>query len=279
MASVGSSDASSENKTEFNQEVWDQQSEYLKNLYEQAGGLFNTTLSGMQGLMPTTVSNMQSVSSTMNPYWEQQMQGGAYRDMDLQNQLMSSLNQSMNAPSNTSQIYAQMMGGEGNTYADAMRDQYVQDATRAQENMLANLDARAAAAGMSGGSRHGIATAQGMDDINRNLQANMANLGYGTFDKDLQNKLNIASMADSNTLARQQMMGNMINQQNQSMQGGLNFGGQMQGAYMNPMQAYMTPWQAMGAYQNTLGAPTVLSSASAGGESDSGGWGASVGAK
>ena len=189
--------------------------------------------------------------------------------MGLQNQLMGSLNQSMNQPSAMSQINAMTMGGEGNNYADAMKDQYIQDANRAQENMLANTDARAAASGMSGGSRHGMMQGLGMEGINDSLQSNLAKTGYDTFDADLQRKLDIAQQADQGNLARQQMMSGMIGQQNQAQQGAIQGGQNMQNINMGQYAPQMMPWDAMGQYGNVIGRPTILGSGSQSGSSGS----------
>jgi hypothetical protein len=120
---------------------------------------------------------------------------------------------------------------------------------------------------MSGGSRHGIATSQGMYDINSNLQKNLADTGYNTFDKDLANKLNIAQQADQGTLARQQLMSNMLGQQQGVQTGALNAGGQMQNLGMGSMAPTMMPWQNMSNYANSIGSPTVLSSGGSSGNS------------
>ena len=264
--SSSKSDSSSESGMQFDQNVWSPQGSALTDLYGQAGSLFGQSNEGMQNLTPGATQQMQGVFDQSNPAWQQQMQGGAFQGMDLQGQYNDLMSQGPNQTSNMQDINAMIMGGSGNNYADAMRDQYTQDATRAQQNMLGNLDARAAASGMSGGSRHGTATAQGMDDINRNLQSNMANVGYQTFDKDLDRKLSIAQQADSNNLARyQSQLGsaqNMLGAQQGAMQGGLNYGGQMQNLGMGQFAPQMAPWQAMNAYGGAIGAPTVLSSGS-----------------
>lgn len=266
--SSSKSDSDSSSQSSFDQDVWGPQGDALQNLYGQAGNLFGDTNNQMQGLMPGATNQMQGVFDQANPAYQQQLSGGATADMGLQNSLMNSLNQSMNNPSMTSEINAMTMGGEGNNYADAMKDQYVQDANRASDNMMQNLDARAAASGMSGGSRHGTATAQGMQDINQNLQRNMAETGYNTFDKDLDRKLQIAGMADQNLLANQQMMAGMIGGQDTAQQGAINAGSQMQNLGMGQFAPSMMPWQSMGAYSQALGAPTVLGSGTMSGSAD-----------
>ena len=263
------SGSKSKSKSSFQDKVWGGQTGALQDLYGNAQDLFNQTNTGMQGLQPGATQNMQDTYNQVNPAYQEQLQGGAYRDMGLQNQLMGSLNQSMNQPSAMSQINAMTMGGEGNNYADAMKDQYIQDANRAQEQMLSGLDARAASSGMSGGSRHGIAQGLGMARVNDALQSNLAKTGYDTFDKDLTRKLDIAQQADQGNLARQQMMSGMIGQQNQAQQGAIQGGQNMQNINMGQYAPQMMPWDAMGQYGNVIGRPTILGSGSQSGSSGS----------
>ena len=265
--SASKSDSSSE--AGYQDRVWGGQKPYLKDLYGAAGNLFGNTNQGMQGMIPGAEQGMQDVYNQMQPGWQEQMQGGAYKDMGLQNQLMSSLNQSMNNPSAMSEINAMVMGGEGNNYADAMQEKYRRNMQDSNANMLQNLDARAAASGMSGGSRHGVAQAQGLAQNAGNYQEQMADLGYESFDKDLNRKLEIAGLADQNTLARQEMMSGMIGQQQGAMQGGLDFGQGMQNANMGQFAPSMMPWDAMSQYANAIGRPTILGSGEESGSSSS----------
>lgn len=112
---------------------------------------------------------------------------------------------------------------------------------------------------MSGGSRHGIATAQGMRDINQNLQRNMAQTGYDTFSQDLDRKLQIAQQADQGNLARQQMMSDMLANQQNTMAGGIGMGQQLYGL---GQEMFNLPWQNLQNYGAILGDPAVLSSGS-----------------
>jgi len=159
-----------------------------------------------------------------------------------------------------------IMGGQGNNYADAMKGNFMQDADLAQKQMLGNLDARAAASGMSGGARQGVAQAQGMQDINKNLQQNMANVGFQSFDKDLNRKLGIAQQADQNTFGRQQLMSNMLGNQQQTQNQGMQYG---QNLYGQAQGQQMMPWQQAGAFGNILGRPTVLGSGNSSGSGGS----------
>ena len=277
MGGASGSTSNSSNEGSYQDKVWGGQTGALQDLYQGAQDLFGKTNAGMQNLQGGATQNMQDTFNQANPAWQDQLQGGAYRDMGLQNQLMGSLNQSMNQPSAMSQINAMTMGGEGNNYADAMKDQYMQDAGRAQDKMLSNLDARAAGSMMSGGSRHGIAQGLGMEGINDQLQKNLAQTGYDTFDKDLTRKLGIAQQADQGNLARQQMMSGMIGQQNQAQQGAIQGGQNMQNINMGQYAPQMMPWDAMSQYGNVIGRPTILGSGSQSGSSDS--MSASVGGK
>jgi len=243
----------------YNQSVWDAQTPYLTSMYGDMNTLWDQTNPQLLAKIPEMSEWTKQIAETTDPYWKNMMEGGVYQDMDLQNQLMRSINTSLNNPSATSEINAMIMGGEGNNYADAMRDQYMQDASGAHQNMLRNMDARAAGSGMSGGSRHGTAIQGGMKDINANLQRQMAQTGYETFDKDLQRKLAIAGQADQNTLAQQQMMQSMLGQQQQAAAGGLSYANDMQNIAMGTLAPYYAPWQMAGQYSAAMGGPTVLS--------------------
>jgi hypothetical protein len=214
-------------------------------------------------------------------------------------ELMTSLNNSLNrefkpsGPTNTQRIYNMIMGGEGNNYADAMKGQYLADADLAQKQMLSNLDARAAASGMTGSSREGIAQGLGLQGINRNLQEQLAKTGYETFDKDLGNKLSIAEQADTNNLTREGMylgdtaraqglgfdelnnsrnatladrtgardaMGNLIGAKETTSGNALSFSDAIQNLGMGILEPLMAKWGNFGGYANAIGGPTVLNS-------------------
>ena len=270
MASAGGGgqQSSSSNQSQFQQQIPKWQSDALTQMYNAAAGTYGNVGNTINQQMGGAQDYINQTNRAAMPEWQNQLAGGVYQGMDNANRLSQSLQQSLNAPTNTQSIYAQMMGGQGNTYADAMKAGYAADANRATANMLSNLDARATASGMSGGSRHGTATSQGMYDINSNLQKNLADVGYNTFDKDLQNKLNIAQQADQGTLARQQLMSNMLGQQQGVSTGALGMGQNMQNLGMGAFAPGMMPWQNISNYANALGSPTVLSSGSSSGKSN-----------
>lgn len=271
------SNSKANNQSSFNQTIPKWQEDALTKMYGSAASTFGSTGSAINARTPGVQTYIDQTNSAAMPEWQNQLNGGVYQGMDNANKLSESLRQSLNSPTNTQNIYGQMMGGNGNNYADAMKASYLGDANRATDNMLANLDSRAAASGMSGGSRHGVATSQGMYDINSNLQKNLAKTGYDTFDKDLNNKLSIASMADSGTLERQKMMAGMLEQQQGTSTGALNSGSNMQNLGMGSFAPTMMPWHNMSNYANSIGSPTVLSSGSSSGNSSAMGVGAGGG--
>ena len=84
-----------------------------------------------------------------------------------------------------------------NSYTDAMghdRRGRAEDAAA----VSGNLDARAAAAGMSGSSGYRDQVGRSMDDINQNAQNAMANIGYQSYNQGVQNQMNLANMMDQN---------------------------------------------------------------------------------
>lgn len=265
--SASGSKAKSNNSFNFNQKIPKWQASALTNMYNQASNLFGQTNSQAQSAIPGAQQYANNIRDMTTPAFQSALGGGVYNGLNIGNQLMGSLNQSLNSPSNTSQVYADIMGGSGNNYADAMKAKYISDADIAEKKMLSNLDARAAASGMSGSSRHGTAIAQAMQDINNNLQGNLAQVGYDTFDKDLANKLNIAQMADQNTLSRQQLLSDMLGQQQGTTNAGLNYSGNIQNLGMGQFAPMMVPWDMMSNYAAAIGSPTVLSSGQGSGNS------------
>lgn len=261
-ASLGGSrqSQSSNNNASMAQFVNPVQNAALANLYNVAAGVFQQN----QGNSGQATANAQKVFNSAMPTWQQQLNGGAYSSLGIGDNLMSSLNQTLNTPSNTQSLYAQIMGGRGNNYADAMKASYIGDANRAADNMMRTLDARATGSGMSGGSRHGLATAQGYYDINSNLQHELAKTGYDTFDKDLANKMQIATQADNNTLARQQLMSEMLGNQNNTAQSALNFGSNMQSLNADTMAP---SWQNASMLANIIGTPVQNSQGTSSGSS------------
>lgn len=266
----GMSKSDSQNKSmnsgSFNQNVWGGQKNALTGMYDKALGQFDTANQAYLGQMGSAIGQNNKVMGMLNPALKGQLAGGAYQNIDA-NKLQDQIYSSMQQPTNTQEINNLIMGGKGNNYADAMKGQYVQDANIATQNMLNNLDARASVAGMPGSSRQSIASGIGVQGINQNLQRNLAETGYNTFDKDLDRKLGIASQADQANLARQGMLSGMLQGKQNAMAGGMQFApqaGQMGGFNTGQASGLMG---LLGGLKGVIGDPTVLNSGNSFGNS------------
>ena len=263
----------SDSNTGFQSEVWGPQGDALKGLYGQLGNLFTQSNQGMQNQIPGAVNGMKGVTDAATPHWQKQMEGGAYSGMDLQGNYQNALQ----GGGNEQFMNEQIMGGAGNDYVDAMKDQMQQDSDDILGRSLAMTDARAAGNQLGGSSRHGLVQADQIQNSNRNLMDAQTRLGYDTFDKDMDRKMDIARNADRFDMARLDSTGQMLGDQNQAMQGGLKGSQGMQNLNMGQFAPYMAPWQAAGQYSQGIGAPTVLGSGS--GDSNSKGVGFGGGRK
>jgi hypothetical protein len=267
------------NNSSFAQNIPEFQKTALKQLYGQALKTFGQTNNATQQQVPGVSNYVNQVNNSALPEYQDSLQGGAYGDLGIGKSLMDSINRSDSGPSNTQQVYNGIMGGNGNSSLDAMRSSLEDTNTRLNGQQQAANAGVAEAAGMSGSSRQGVTDALNQSLNNKNLQNTEANLGYDTFNTDLNNKLGIAQAADSNTLARQQMMSGMLGQQQQTTNNALNQGSAMQNLGMGSFAPTMMPWQNMSNYANVIGSPTVLSSGSSygSGSSNSKGKGGGIG--
>lgn len=264
--SMSNSKNQSLNQGQFDQSIWATQVPALQAMWNSALGQFNRANQRYNKQMNTAVGQNNQVMGIANPALQSQLGGGAYANIDA-NRLQDQIYSSMQQPTNTQEINNMIMGGKGNNYADAMKGQYVQDANIATQNMLNNLDARASVAGLPGSSRQSITAAQGIGDINRNLQRNLAETGYNTFDKDLERKLAIAGQADQANLSRQGMLGDMLAGKQGAMSGGMQMAptiGQMGGFNTGQAAGLMGLLQGL---KGVIGDPTVLNSGSTYGSS------------
>jgi hypothetical protein len=269
--SLGKSESDESNQSQFNQNVWEPQGNALQGLYGQMGNLFNQTNNQVQGQIPGAVGQQQDVFNQANPAWQQQLGGGAFQGMDLQNQY----NQDRQGGGNEQFIDQSIMGGAGNNYADAMKNQLAGDSMDRLGRQYAQSDLRASNAGQSGSSRHGLLQADMARKEMDRLGEQQTGIGFNSFDKDLDRKLGIAQRADQFDMGRLQQSGNMLGQQQAAMQGGLGAGKGMQQLGMGQFAPSQVPWQAAGNYANSIGGPTILGSGSGSGDSSSKGFGMS----
>jgi hypothetical protein len=235
---------------------------WLENLYNNAGNLFSSQNNQMNGMMPGAINFQNQQAQGAAGANAGMQQGGVYGGLGIGNQLMDSLKQSQNTPSNMQQVNSMIMGGNGNTSLDAMKGSLEANAARSNQLNSATNSAQAAASGMSGGSRQGVMDSLNQDNTNRNLQSTEADLGYKAFDSDLNRKLGIAQQADTNTFNRQNLMSGMLGQQQGAVNQGIQNTGAVQGYGMGQFNAANQPWQSMQGYQGAIGGPNVLNNGS-----------------
>ena len=197
------------------QDVWGAQTPYLEDVYGQAQDQYGQAIGTINDLQPGVQDQVTDAYNQAAGGYGSQMGGG---------------------------FAAGLQGQIGpNSYTDAMKGQIADDAMKLQQQSLGGLDARAAAAGMSGSSGYRDQVTATMDDINQNAQNAMANVGYQSYNQGVQNQMNLAGMMDSNQQGAMANLGNI-----------------QQGA-MNQFNPAMAGMNATGAYGQIIGGPTTLS--------------------
>ena len=141
---TGGSQSSGASSNQSSQDIWGGQSPYLQDVYGQAQNAFNQGMGQINAMQPGVTQQVQDAYGQANQGFGNQLDGG---------------------------FAAGLQGQIGpNSYTDAMKDMIAEDAQRMQQQSLGNLDARAAAAGMSGSSGYRDQVGRSMDDINQNAQ-------------------------------------------------------------------------------------------------------------
>jgi hypothetical protein len=270
--SVGGSKSESKNKTQDS--VWGPQGEALTGMYDQANNLFgNDFSSGMlQGMAPQLQQYMQSIMSGAQGGMNNMLGGGAYGDTSgIRNSLEESLNKSAQGGSQMGKMYESIVGGPGNTYIDPMVDSMKTGMMDNLDRMQSGVGADASVMGQGGSSRHAMQNAMLGSQANKDM-TNVENQMRGNaYDTDLNMKMDIARMADTNMGGTQDRMMQMLGGADQNVGAGMGFGGQAQNLGMGSMapwmQAGQSPWNFMNQYAGVLGNPTVLGSGSGSGSS------------
>ena len=257
--------------SQSNQEIWKPWADAMQPMLGQAEGMFDQGMDAINNPeLQTNLNNWNnSLQSGAMDGWQQQMQGGNLAGYDISGALGNSMTNSMQNPTNEQQ--ALNNAGSGQNYSDAYRQNFVNDAQTAQSSMMQGLDGRAAASGMSGGSRHGMATAAGMSDINSNMQSNLANVGYQDYTNNMNRQQQAGANADRNTMMQQQMMSGLLGQQNASQQGALANSGAMAGLGGLGYQAATSPFMSYSQMMQGMGPAPVLSESQSSGSSRQGG--------
>ena len=202
------------------QDVYGAQAPYLQDVYGQAQGAFNQGMADVNDMSPQVQQQLGDSLQAAGQGYGNQMGGG----------------------------FASGLQGQigPNSYVDAMKGQVADDAMLLKQQNLGGLDARAAAAGMSGSSGYRNQVNDMAQNVDESALNQMSQIGYNAHNQGIQNQMNLAGMMDSN---QQGAMGNLQNMQ--------------QGA-MNQFNPAMMGQQMAGQYAQTIGGPTVLGSSAGG---------------
>jgi hypothetical protein len=205
---------------ESTQDVYGAQAPYLQDVYGQAQGAFNQGMTDVNGMRPEVQQQLGDALGAAGQGYGNQMGGG---------------------------FAGELAGQVGpNSYVDAMKGQVADDAQLLKQQNLGGLDARAAAAGMSGSSGYRDQVNDMTNQVDRNALNQMSQIGYNAHNQGIQNQMQLAGMQDQN---QQNAMGNLQNIQQGSM---------------NQFNPAMMGQQMAGQYAQTIGGPTVLGNSSGG---------------
>ena len=202
------------------QNVYGAQQPYLQDVYEAAQGAFNQGMADVNGMRPDVQNQLTGALAAAGQGYGNQMGGGFASG--LQGQV-----------------------GE-NAYVDALAGDMLSDAQQIKMQNLGGLDARAAAAGMSGSSGYRDQVAAMAEDVDDRTMQGLNQLRFNAFNQGVQNNLGLASQMDAN---QQGAMGNLQN---------------IQSGAMAQFQPAMLGQQMAGNYAQTIGGPTVLGNSSGG---------------
>ena len=218
---TGGSMGGGSNFNQSTQNVYGDQAPYLQDVYGQAQGAFNQGMADVNGMRPEVQQQLGDALGAAGQGYGNQMGGG----------------------------YAGQLAGQvgPNSYVGALKGQIADDAQLLKQQNLGGLDARAAAAGMSGSSGYRDQVNNMANDIDKNALNQMSQLGFNAHNQGVANQMQLAGMQDQN---QQAAMGNLQNMQ--------------QGA-MNQFNPAMMGQQMAGQYAQTIGGPTVLGSSMGGG--------------
>jgi len=260
--STGTNESFNNQLSQSGQNVWGAQAPYLSDIYNQSSNLMRTTNQGLYDEGRNALGMTGDVQNQALPEYQNQLQGGVYN------------------PDGIGQDYRALTrditgGGMGqydtnfNQYLGDMNTSLMANADDTRNAALSSLDARAAASGMSGGSRHGQAQGRALGEIDQNLQSNMANVAYNAFESD-QNRQQAAFEADrARRMQGSEQYGDTIAQQQAAQQqalGQANDMTQLANAGFNP---YNNIWSNLGNYAGLVGGPTSLANSLSQGQSGS----------
>ena len=191
--------------------VWAPQGAALSDLYKEGKNWYEGAQPGIEEAAAGQRAYAKDAVDAAMPAWKQQLEGGNLAGYDIAGELARRLGQDQSiSVQNVNGTNIDKYGADnptweyklgqqysgGNSSLDNMMDTMGAARQEATDGMLGSMDARAAASGMSGGSRHGTAIRGGMRDINQNYQDNVSNIGYDAYNKDYDRALTMGQNAD-----------------------------------------------------------------------------------
>ena len=247
----------SEEYSQSTQDIWGPQGAGLEKLYGAGQDWYQQNNPGIQNAAQNAATASQGALNAAAPAWLQGLQGGNLGGYDITGALSNSIGGAMGGPTQQQQALNTASNG-GQNYTDAYRQNFVNDARTAMDTSLQSLDGRAAAAGMSGASSYGNAMARGAQDINSNLQSNLANVGYQDYNNNIQRQMQAGGAADQNLMQQQQMLQSLAGQQQGATENALGMQQQVQGYTSAEMQNLLNSSGGLQVMQGLLGDITPL---------------------
>ena len=207
--SIGGSKKKSSSSSSFDQNVWGPSEQTYKDYFgrlpfdqvDRAGNV-------LAEHAPELYDQISGYVNSADPAYQNQLGGGQVSGFNQQisPELQQSIGQSLNSPSQTSQVYNEIQGG-GNPY---LSDKITGINNRLADNLyrygLPKVNDAAVHAGQAGSSRHGIAEGLTRSDAYNKMADTTAGLLSDDYDSNLDRRLDIANQADSNRLALQQSL-------------------------------------------------------------------------
>ena len=202
------------------QDVWGTQAPHLENVYGSATDQYGQAIGQINDMQPMVQDQVSGAFNQGQQGFGNQMQGG---------------------------FASGLQGQVGpNSYVNALAGDMMSDAAKIKQQNLGGLDARAAAAGMSGSTGYHNSVGQMANNVDEQTMQGLNNLRFQSYDRGVQNNMNLAGMMDGN------------------QQFGVANTGAMQQNAMNQFNPAMAGLNATGMYGQIIGGPTTLSQSSGG---------------
>ena len=249
FSSGGSSGSSSST-----QDIWGEQSPFLQEVYKAASAGNAEAQAAIQRLQPGIQNQMSNIAAGGQQGYNQMLAGGN----------AANLGQSQVAGMQGNSLQQQMLNGYNgnNPYMSGMKDMIAEDAQRLKQQNLGSLDARAAAAGMSGSSGYRNQVNDMMEDVDKGAMNAMTNLGYQANNQAIQDRMRLSGAADQYNMmaagAGDQYAMQRAGMMDQNMGNAMANTGAMQQSAMNQFNPAMASLNAAGQFGQIIGGPTTL---------------------